>query len=359
MDYMEYALSLAHRVLGRTSPNPAVGAVIVREGVIVGEGSTKPPGQAHAEKVALEQAGEAARGATIYVTLEPCCYTGRTPPCTQAIAQAGLAEVHMAALDPNPKVWNKGRKELEDSGIKIYVGEREKEALRLNEAYVKFITTGRPFVTAKFAMSLDGKIATRTSQSQWITGREARQCVHYLRHIADAVVVGVNTLLKDDPRLTARDSQGCPGDKQPVRVVVDSRGRTPPEAQVFQQPGQTLLAVCQIDAKKQAALEDRGVEVVTLPPRNGAVDIDALLALLGQRGCIHVLVEGGGALLGSFFDRGLVDKVVAFVASAIIGGKDAPAAVGGLGVDQMNQVLRLREVEVKQLGDDLMVTGYS
>ncbi|MFQ5872945.1 MAG: bifunctional diaminohydroxyphosphoribosylaminopyrimidine deaminase/5-amino-6-(5-phosphoribosylamino)uracil reductase RibD, partial [Dehalococcoidia bacterium] len=191
MDYMEHALSLARRVLGRTSPNPAVGAVIVKDGVVVGEGSTRPPGQAHAEIVAIEQTGEAATGASLYVTLEPCCFAGRTSPCTDAIVQAGIAEVYMATLDPTPRVSGKGRQKLEEAGLKTQVGQREKEAQRLNEAYTKYITTGRPFVTAKFAASLDGKIATRGGESRWITGEEARRRAHYLRSIADAVVVGV------------------------------------------------------------------------------------------------------------------------------------------------------------------------
>ncbi len=352
------ALSLARRVLGCTSPNPAVGALIVKDGVVVGEGSTRPPGQAHAEIVALEQAGEAARGASMFVTMEPCCYTGRTPPCTQAIVKAGLAEVHMATLDPNPRVGGKGREELKKAGIETRVGEREDEARPLNEAHAKFITTGRPFVTAKFAASLDGKIATRTGQSRWITGEEARRRAHHLRRIADAVVVGVNTVLKDDPRLTARDERGATEERQPLRVVVDSSGRTPPQARIFQEPGPTLLAVCRIDAARRAGLEGRGTEVVALPGKERHVDIDALMELLGQREYAHVLVEGGGTLLGSFFDMGLVDKVVAFVSSAIIGGRDAPMAIGGVGADKMGDVLRLQEVEVERLGSDIVVTGY-
>ena len=358
MDYMERALSLAHSVLGYTSPNPAVGAVIVKDGVVVGEGSTKPPGQSHAEIVAIEQAGEAAKGATMYVSLEPCCYIGRTPPCTEAIIKAGLTEVHLAALDPNPRVYSKGKEELEKAGIKTYVGEKEKDALRLNEAYAKFITTGQPFVTAKFAASLDGKIATRTGHSQWITGVEARRRAHRLRSISDVVMVGVNTVIKDDPRLTVRDGDGPMPDKQPVRVVVDSTGRTPPESRIFQQPGRTILAVSRIDEKRRAIYEELGAEVIEVPPRDGIINIKYLLDILGEREFSSVLVEGGGNLLGSFFDKGLVDKVVVFLASAIIGGRDGSTAVAGLGVDQMEEVLRLKEVALEQLDTDIMVTGY-
>ena len=355
---MKYALSLAQRVLGHTSPNPAVGAVIVKDGVVVGEGSTQPPGQAHAEIVALQQAGEAAEGATMYVTMEPCCHAGRTPPCTRAIVQAGISEIHMAILDPNPRVLGKGKDELEKAGINTYVGEREKEARRLNEAYAKFITTGHPFVTAKFAASLDGKIATHTGQSQWITGDEARRRAHHLRRIADVVVVGVNTVLRDDPRLTARECQGVTGDEQPLRVVVDSSGRSPAEARMFQQPDRSLVAVCQIGAARRVVLEEMGVEVVALPGKDRRVDLKALMELLGQRKHSHVIVEGGGTILGSFFDLGLVDKVVAFVASAIIGGEGAPMAIGGIGAQHMSDVLRLRNVEVEQLGGDIIITGY-
>ena len=358
MDYMEHSLSLARRVLGRTSPNPAVGAVIVQDGVVVGQGNTKPPGQAHAEIVALEQAGEAAKGANLYVTLEPCCFLGRTPPCTQAIIEAGIAEAHIATLDPNPKVSGKGKKELEEAGIKIYIGERGREAERVNEAYLKFITTGRPFVTAKFAASLDGKIATHTGESQWITGEQARQRGHDLRRTADAIVVGVNTVLADDPRLTARDAQGVLDDLQPLRVVVDSKARTPTKARVLEGSGHVLLAVSQIETEKRTALEKSGVEVVVLPRGDSGVDLDALMVLLGERELTHVLVEGGGTLLGSFFDRGLVDKVVAFLASAIIGGDQAPTVVGGVGAESMADIARLQEVEVKQLGPDVMITGY-
>ncbi len=358
MNYMERALSLAHSVLGYTSPNPAVGAVIVKDGVVVGEGSTKPPGQSHAEIVAIQQAGKAAEGATMYVSLEPCCYIGRTPPCTEAIIKAGLAEVHMAALDPNPRVHSNGKRELEKAGIRNYVGEKEGDALRLNEAYAKFITTGQPFVTAKFAASLDGKIATRTGQSRWITGVEARRRAHHLRSISDVVMVGVSTVVQDDPQLTVRDEDDPLPGKQPARVVVDSTGRTPPESRIFQQPGRTLLAMSRIDEKKRAIYEELGAEVIEVPPRDGIVNIKSLLYILGEREFSSVLVEGGGTLLGSFFDERLVDKVVVFLASTIMGGRDAPTAVAGVGIEQVGEALHLKEVVLEQMDTDIMVTGY-
>ena len=240
MDYMKLALSLARRTLGSVSPNPAVGAVIVRDGEIVGEGWTQPPGQAHAEIEALRQAGDGASGAMLYVTLEPCNHFGRTPPCTQAIMDAGIAEVHIAATDPNPHVTGGGMARLNDEGIKTLIGERENEARQVIEAFTKHAVTGIPFVTAKFAMSLDGKIATRTGDSKWITGEESRRYVHQLRAESDAIMIGINTVLADNPQLTARDDNGTPIKRQPLRVIVDSGGRLPEDAILLNQPGAIL-----------------------------------------------------------------------------------------------------------------------
>jgi len=229
-EYMESALSLARLAMGGTSPNPAVGAVIVKDGAVVGRGYTQPAGSEHAEVMALRQAGDKARGAAMYVTLEPCCHYGRTPPCTHAIINADISEVYIALLDPNPLVSGHGVKELNEAGIKTYVGAYQEEAYRVNEAYIKFITTGLPFVIAKFAMSLDGK-------SKWISNEEARKYVHVLRHIADAIMVGVNTVIVDNPRLTARGCCGKGGETktQPLRLIVDSNGRTPLDSQLFNQ----------------------------------------------------------------------------------------------------------------------------
>ena len=239
--FMGLALSLAQRAVGSVSPNPPVGAVLVRDGEVVGEAYTRPPGQAHAEIVAIRQAGPRARGATLYTTLEPCNHQGRTGPCSEAIIEAGVAEVHSAVMDPNPHVKGGGLSRLSEAGIAVSTGEMAGEASRLIEAYTKRVTTGTPFVTAKFAMSLDGKIATRTGSSQWITGEEARAYAHRLRAASDAVMVGINTVLADDPRLTARDGSGAALDRQPLRVVVDSRGRIPREARMLGEPGSTLI----------------------------------------------------------------------------------------------------------------------
>ncbi len=358
MSYMERALALARKALGTSSPNPAVGAVLVKDGVVVGEGWTQPPGQAHAEVMALMQAGLAARGATLFVTLEPCCYQSRTPPCTKALMEAEVAEVHAATIDPNPQVNGRGMAELEEAGIQTYLGEREEEAQEMIEAHAKFINTGRPFVTVKFAMSLDGKIATRSGDSRWITGQEARRYVHQLRAASDGILVGVNTVLSDDPRLTARDDGEAALVRQPLRVVVDSHGRTPVAARLFKQPGKTLLVTAREVVEKELRWPGVEVEVEYLPAEDGSVDLAALVKLLGRRGLASLLVEGGGTITGSLFDRRLVDKVVAFIAPLIIGGKGAPSPVEGLGIERVAQALRLARVRVEHFGQDTAIIGY-
>jgi diaminohydroxyphosphoribosylaminopyrimidine deaminase/5-amino-6-(5-phosphoribosylamino)uracil reductase len=358
MDGMARALELARQALGATSPNPAVGAVVMRDGQLVGEGFTQPPGQAHAEVVALGMAGDKARGASLYVTLEPCPHYGRTPPCTSAIIQAGLREVHLSFLDPNPLVSGAGRQQLESAGIQVAVGEGAEASRKLLEAYCKFITTGLPFVTAKFAASLDGKIAARSGDSRWITGEAARREAHRLRAISDAVMVGIGTVLADDPQLTARDAHDQPLPRQPLRVVVDSQARTPPSVRVLRQPGSVLVACAQAPQARIRALRDAGANVVEAAAEDGRVDLKELLRLLGQRQVTSILAEGGSALLGSLFDLGLVDKVAAFIAPVIIGGAGGVPAVGGQGAASMAQALRLADREVHPLGDDLLVVGY-
>ena len=354
---MERAISLARLALGSSSPNPAVGAVIAKDGVIIGEGYTQPPGYYHAEVVALRQAGKEAHGATMYVTLEPCCHFGRTPPCTQAIIDSGIAEVHIATLDPNPLVSTRGKAALDEVGIKTKLGEHEEEARELNEAYVKFITTGLPFVNVKFAISLDGKIATKTGDSRWISGEGSREYVHQLRRAADVIMVGVNTVLSDDPQLTARDSSGL--EKQPLRVIVDGEARTPPTARLFSEPGTTIVATTPAAAPNRVKkLEKAGAEVLEFSPREGLVNLEELIRELGRRELTSVLVEGGGTLLGSFFEQGLVDKVIVFIAPLIIGGKEARLAVGGKGAERIAQALRLSRVKVERYDDDVMIVGY-
>jgi len=360
-DFMECALSLAGLALGYTSPNPAVGAVLVRDGLVVGFGHTQPPGSIHAEIMALRQAGPRAKGATLYVTLEPCCHHGRTPPCTQAIIDAGISEVHIALIDPNPLVSGKGVRILEEAGIKTFVGHCEEGARELNEGYIKFISTGIPFVIAKFAMSLDGKIATQNGDSKWISGEESRKFVHYLRHIVDAIMVGANTVVADDPQLSARGCSGRGGKTklQPLRVIVDGRGRTPISARVFEEPGKTLVAVATpFNAKKADDFRKAGAEIVELPAKKGVIDLQELLNVLGKREVASVLVEGGSGLFGSLFDRGLVDKVLAFISPIIIGGDEAKSAVGGNGVNKVADALHLNQVKIIEFGDDLLISGY-
>lgn len=358
---MEQALSLARLALGQAGPNPAVGAVVVKDDVVVGQGYTQPAGSHHAEIVALSQAGEPARGGVLYVTLEPCCHYGRTPPCTEAIIAAGISEVHMAMFDANPVVSGQGKAALERGGIRVYTGEHEAEAEEINEAYTKFITTGMPFVTAKFAASLDGKIASRSGDSKWISSEAARRKVHNLRYTSDAIMAGANTILADDPCLTARCCGGRGGTarKQPLRVIVDGKGRVPPDAQVFAEPGETLVVLGRPAPARQIEEFSRvGAELLELPSEEGVIDLTELMAALGRRNISSVLVEGGGILLGSLFDRGLVDKVIAFIAPIIIGGDVAKTPVGGRGVGKVAEALRLERVQTEMFGDDLMVTGY-
>ena len=364
MTFMGQAIDLARQALGSTSPNPAVGAVLVREGAIVGRGATQPPGQAHAEVVALEEAREAARDATLYVTLEPCCHWGRTPPCTRAVIDAGVAEVVVAAADPNPVVAGRGIAELREAGIAVsmlpYDSRERERAGELYEGFAKHVNTGLPFVTAKFAMSLDGKIATRTGDSKWVTGPEARALVQQMRRETDAVMVGIKTVLADDPALTARDGAGSPLARQPLRVALDSHCRMPVESQLLHQPGQTLVyTTAAAPSESVQRLEEIGAEVLTLRATAvGQVCPADALADLGRRGIVNLLVEGGGLTLGSLFDAGLVDKVYAFVAPVIIGGIGAASPVEGTGAELMAHAMRLERTSVRQIGPDWLITGY-
>jgi diaminohydroxyphosphoribosylaminopyrimidine deaminase/5-amino-6-(5-phosphoribosylamino)uracil reductase len=361
MDYMEQALSMAKLALGQVSPNPAVGAVIVKNEEIVGKGYTQPPGSSHAEIVALEQAGENARGAILYVTLEPCCHYGRTPPCTKSIIESGISEVHMAILDPNPLVNGKGKAELERAGIKTVLGEKDKKAREINEAYIKYQLTGLPFITVKYAMSLDGKIATFTGDSKWISGEESRHFVHNLRYINDAIMAGANTVLADDPQLTARCGGGRGGTakKQPVRIIIDGMAMTPVTAKIFSEPGKTIVVTARKTTEKEKeAYQSAGAEVLEMPSKDGYIELKELMSELGKRNIMSVLVEGGSILFGSLFDQKLVDKVVAFVAPIIIGGEKAKTAIGGRGIERMTDVVKLKNVSEERFGDDIMFIGY-
>lgn len=359
--YMQQALTLARQAEGYTSPNPAVGAVVVKEGQIVGEGYHRRAGAPHAEVEALQAAGELAQGATLYVTLEPCNHHGRTPPCTKAIIEAGIAQVFYATSDPNPHVTGNGYRRLAEAGLTVHRRPCTAEAQYLNRFFFHYIRTGRPYVVAKFAASLDGKIATHTGHSQWITGEAARQKGHTLRHQVDAILVGAGTAIADNPRLTTRLSR--PDVRHPLRVVLDSRGRVPLEARLFQAdlPGQTIVATTEaMPLTRQVKLKKQGVESLILPATPaGRVDLDALLDKLGQRQIISLLVEGGGQVLGAFFERGLVNEVWAFVAPLIIGGQEAPGPVGGAGFANLAQACRLQSSTIEPIGCDFLIRGLT
>ncbi len=356
--HMRRALELAEGVLGSTSPNPSVGCVIVQGERTAGEGATQPPGGPHAEAVALRHAGEAARGATAYVTLEPCSHTGRTPPCADALISAGVAAVHVAMLDPDPQVSGRGVEKLRAAGIEVNVGDGEDEARRLLEAYIKHRTTGLPFVIVKFAATLDGKIAASSGDSRWVAGEAARTWAHGFRTKIDAIICGVNNVLLDDPQLTARPG-GVPAERQPLRIVADSRGRTPLDAKVLGAGGKTIIATTDASpAAWRAAIEERGAEALVLPAdADGRVDLRALSVDLGERGVLSLLVEGGGVLHASFFAAGLVDKVHAIIAPKIVGGTRYPA-VAGEGAARMSDAVKLRDIEIERVGDDAVIVGY-
>ncbi|MEM7118802.1 MAG: bifunctional diaminohydroxyphosphoribosylaminopyrimidine deaminase/5-amino-6-(5-phosphoribosylamino)uracil reductase RibD [Chloroflexota bacterium] len=362
--YMKRALGLARLAEGFTSPNPMVGSVVVKNGRIIGEGYHHYAGAAHAEVVALENAGEAAEGATVYVSLEPCNHFGRTPPCTQALIDAKVEAVHYAISDPNPRAKG-GHQRLEAAGIQVSVGLCEAEARHLNRFFFRHAQFGCPHVIAKFATSLDGKIATRTGHSQWITGTPARQRGHGLRQAVDAILVGAETAVLDNPQLTTRLPNGRPS--HPLRIVLDSQGRVPLSARLFdpELPGQTLVATTAVmPAERRLALEGLGVWVWEMPVASSATDangrsvnLPALLGKLGEHNIQSVLVEGGGTVLGSFFDEGLVHEAWAFLAPMIIGGSTAPSPVSGLGPATLSHAWRLDNVATEAVGQDVLVRG--
>jgi diaminohydroxyphosphoribosylaminopyrimidine deaminase/5-amino-6-(5-phosphoribosylamino)uracil reductase len=338
--WMRRALELAARGRGAVEPNPMVGAVAVREGVIVGEGWHQQFGGPHAEVFALS--GEA-RGATLYVTLEPCCHQGKTPPCTKAVIAAGISRVVAAMLDPFPKVAGGGFVELRAAGIAVENGVCEAEARELNAPYLTLLEKGRPWVIAKWAMTLDGRIATRTGDSKWISNEGSRRKVHELRGRVDAIVVGSGTALADDPALTARP----PGPRVATRVVLDRRGRLPLTSQLVRTAREVpTLVVTECDG---AAFREAGCEVLN-------ADLSGLMGELGRRRCTNVLVEGGAGVLGAFFDAGLVDEVEAFVAPVVIGGESARSPVGGAGVEKIGEGRRL-DARVEVVEGDVWVRG--
>ena len=350
------ALELAEKGRGMTSPNPVVGAVVARGDEVISEGYHERVGGPHAEINALDSAEGGLGGATMYVTLEPCAHQGRTPPCAPRVADSGIEKVVMAIRDPNPLVAGGGEALLKERGVEVQVGLYGRFALRQNEEYLKWVRTRRPFVTLKMATSLDGKAATRTGDSKWISSEVSRADVQHTRAASDAVMVGIGTVMSDNPRLNVRDVEGA---RQPLRVVVDSLARTPVEGNIADSSmAPTLLAVSEnATGENIRALEARGVEVVKLGDA-GKVDLGALLELLGERGVTSLLVEGGPELTLAMWEGGLVDKFVFYFAPKIVGGREAPGPVGGTGVDCMEEAGPVTIDAVFEMGPDFKVIAY-
>jgi diaminohydroxyphosphoribosylaminopyrimidine deaminase/5-amino-6-(5-phosphoribosylamino)uracil reductase len=357
---MAEALRLGRLRKGRTAPNPAVGAVVALGEKILGRGFHERAGAPHAEVVALGEAGARARGATLYVTLEPCVTRGRTPPCAPFVVASGVKKVVIGTLDPHPDVAGKGAATLREAGLDVVAGVRERECRHLAEDFAKFVATKTPWVTAKFAASLDGKIATRSGDAAYISGPAARRYAHRLRWEHGAVAVGAGTLRADDPRLTVR-LPGCDLSEGPARLIVSSRAVVPPRARVFEgAPKPPVWVACTRRARPRnvARLTRQGAEVIMCKEEGGRVSLADLLARLAERDVTSLLVEGGEELLGGFFDRGLVDRVVAVTAPKIIGGKGAKSPVGGRGVGRLDDAWALRETRRRSLGDDVLLEGY-
>ncbi|NJD57400.1 MAG: bifunctional diaminohydroxyphosphoribosylaminopyrimidine deaminase/5-amino-6-(5-phosphoribosylamino)uracil reductase RibD [Nitrospirae bacterium] len=352
--YMRRALSLARRARGRTSPNPMVGAVVVKRGRIISEGYHKKAGTPHAEVIALDAAGDRAEGATLYVTLEPCCHKDkRTPPCTERIIRSKIDRVVVAMSDPNPKVSGRGLEELRTAGITVVSGVLDKKARDLNEFYIKHITKRSPFVILKVAMTLDGKIATPSGESKWITGEAARREVHRLRGSVDAVLTAIGTVKADDPQLTCRTGRR----KDPTRVILDPECEISPDARVLSCPPPTVIVTrTGASFRRKKSLKEKGALFIEHEPER--VDLNRLMEKLYMMGITSVLIEGGASLNSSCLEAGIVDKVMFFIAPKIIGGKDSFPAVGGKVFRSLNNAVLLRRTRVRRLGDDFLFEGY-
>lgn len=354
--YMGLAIKLALKGRAKTSPNPMVGALIVKKGRIVGRGYHERAGLSHAEIIALDEAKAQARGATLYVTLEPCAHFGRTPPCVDRIIKSGLKKVIVGMPDPNPLNNGRGINILRQHGLKVEAGFLESRLRKINEAFIKYITKRLPFITVKVAQSLDGKIATRVGDAKWITSDRSRAYAHRLRRDYDAVMVGVNTILRDNPKLSAWFSK-----KQPVKIVVDSQLSTPQDADIFSPNTPTIIAT--LIPKPGQETENRKIlaaqaKILEVKEKAGQVNLKDMMKKLAQMGIINILVEGGGTLIGSLFDEGLVDKTLFFVSPKVIGGKEAISSVMGRGAARADKSLRLKDVKLRRLGEDFLVEGY-
>lgn len=352
-DYMERAIELAKKGTGWTSPNPLVGAVIVKDGRIIGEGYHARYGELHAERNAIASLREPAEGATIYVTLEPCCHYGKTPPCTEAILEQKIGRVVIGSRDPNPKVAGKGAAILREAGIAVEEDFMREECDRLNPVFFHYITTKTPYVVMKYAMTADGKIATKTGASKWITGPSSREEVHRMRHRYMGIMAGIGTVLADDPLLNTRFENG----KSPIRIICDSHLRIPTQSQICLSAVQnrTIVACGEGNYEKEKQLTDMGMEVVHFPDENGQVDLKALMAYLGAQGIDSILLEGGGTLNGAALQAGVVQKIMSFIAPKIFGGERAKSPVAGDGVTLPKDGYALRLENVRQIGEDLLL----
>jgi len=365
--YLKLTISLAKKGIGYTSPNPLVGAVIVKNGEIVGKGYHHGYGLPHAEIDALRKAKENAGGATLYVNLEPCCFFGKTPPCTTAIIKSGIKKVVASLKDPNPRVSGKGINQLKKAGIKVETGILTEEAKKLNEVYLKFITTKKPFVTLKAAMSIDGKIATKTGDSKWITSKDTRDFSHRLRFQYDAILVGIGTVLKDNPYLDYTPTQTLPHKwggrkgggsiKRFTKIIIDSSAKLPLNAHLFKNSRVILATTKMAPLNKLKKLEKKGVEILVLE-KNKKVDLLKLMEELGKREISNLLIEGGGAINESALRLGIVDKVYFFISPKIIGGKNAKTPVEGEGIENLKEAILLKETRCQRIGEDFLVEGY-
>lgn len=350
--YIKRTLSLARRAEGHTSPNPMVGAVLVKRGRVIAEDYHRAPGTPHAEALVLTKAGSRAKGATLYVNLEPCCHTKkRTPPCTRAIIASGIKRVVVAMEDPNPQVSGRGIRELKKAGIEVVSGMLEDRARSLNEAYIKYITTGEPFVTLKIAMTLDGKIALPTGESKWITGERARRLVHRMRAASDAILTAIGTVKADNPRLTAR----LKGAKTPVRVVIDPGLETPLEANILDIPPPTILVTKRKNEARTEPYREKGADFIYYEEE---LDLKWLMKELGSREITSVMIEGGSSLSAHTLHDGVVDRVVFFIAPKIICGRDSYPAVGGMACPALQDAYKLIDLKARRVGEDLMIKGY-
>ncbi|MDP2940932.1 MAG: bifunctional diaminohydroxyphosphoribosylaminopyrimidine deaminase/5-amino-6-(5-phosphoribosylamino)uracil reductase RibD [Candidatus Omnitrophota bacterium] len=354
--YMSLAMKLALKGRGEVSPNPMVGAIVVKKGKILGRGFHEKCGLAHAEITALDEAGDSSRGATLYVTLEPCAHFGKTPPCVDRIIKSGVREVVVGMIDPNPLNNGKGINALRQHKIKVEAGCLEAKLRGLNEPFIKYITKRMPFVTVKVAQSLDGKIATRLGDSKWITSDKSRAFAHRLRKDYDAVMVGVNTVLRDNPKLDAWFSQ-----RHPLKIIVDSQLSTPESAYCLSSREKAIIVT--LPARPGQETENRKIlsqkaRILEVKEKSGQINLKSMMKKLARMGIINILVEGGGTLIGSLFDEALVDKVLFFISPKIIGGKEAISPVMGRGIARVEQAIKLKDMKLKQLGEDFLIEGY-